>query len=46
MEIRGQVGHRRVDCACLDSKHHDLVIDGQGIPLAVSLSGGNRNDVT
>ncbi|WP_420713066.1 IS5 family transposase [Streptomyces sp. MMG1121] len=27
------------------SKHHVLV-DGQGIPLAVSLTGGNRNDVT
>ncbi len=28
-----------------DSKHHVLT-DGQGIPLAVSLTGGNRNDVT
>ncbi|MFD4688188.1 IS5 family transposase [Streptomyces sp. NPDC058219] len=27
------------------SKHHVLT-DGQGIPLAVSLAGGNRNDVT
>ncbi|WP_404827845.1 IS5 family transposase [Streptomyces aureocirculatus] len=27
------------------SKHHVLA-DGQGIPLAVSLTGGNRNDVT
>ncbi|MHC3392824.1 IS5 family transposase [Streptomyces lavendulocolor] len=27
------------------SKHH-LIVDGQGIPLAVSLTGGNRNDVT
>ncbi|MBT2399865.1 transposase, partial [Streptomyces sp. ISL-100] len=27
------------------SKHHVLV-DGQGIPLAVSLTGGNRNDIT
>jgi transposase len=27
------------------SKHHVLT-DGQGIPLAVSLTGGNRNDVT
>ncbi|MFD6967931.1 IS5 family transposase [Streptomyces sp. NPDC059949] len=26
-------------------KHH-LIVDGQGIPLAVSLTGGNRNDVT
>lgn len=23
-----------------------LIVDGQGIPLAVSLTGGNRNDVT
>lgn len=28
-----------------DSKHHVLV-DGQGIPLAVSPTGGNRNDIT
>ncbi|MFL1897618.1 IS5 family transposase [Streptomyces tauricus] len=27
------------------SKHH-IITDGQGIPLAVSLTGGNRNDVT
>ncbi len=27
------------------SKHHVLT-DGQGIPLAVSLTGGNRNDVS
>ncbi|WP_079133980.1 IS5 family transposase [Streptomyces sp. EN23] len=27
------------------SKHH-ILVDGQGIPLAVSLTGGNRNDVT
>ncbi|WP_449341991.1 IS5 family transposase [Streptomyces aurantiogriseus] len=27
------------------SKHH-VITDGQGIPLAVSLTGGNRNDVT
>lgn len=27
------------------SKHH-LIVDGQGIPLAVSLTGGNRDDVT
>ncbi|MEV8311152.1 IS5 family transposase [Streptomyces flavidovirens] len=34
-----------VDRARPGSKHHVLV-DGQGIPLAVSLTGGNRNDVT
>lgn len=27
------------------SKHH-LICDGNGIPPAVTLSGGNRNDVT
>ncbi|MFE7854079.1 transposase [Streptomyces sp. NPDC057403] len=27
------------------SKHH-ILTDGQGIPLALSLTGGNRNDVT
>ncbi|MFD8273206.1 transposase [Streptomyces flaveolus] len=27
------------------SKHH-VITDGQGIPLAVSLTGGNRSDVT
>jgi transposase len=27
------------------SKHH-IIVDGQGIPLAVTLTGGNRNDVT
>ncbi|MEU9271670.1 IS5 family transposase, partial [Streptomyces sp. NPDC048251] len=34
-----------VDRARPGSKHH-LIVDGQGIPLAVSLTGGNRNDVT
>jgi transposase len=34
-----------VDRARPGSKHHVLT-DGQGIPLAVSLTGGNRNDVT
>jgi transposase len=27
------------------SKHH-LLVDATGVPLAVSLSGGNRNDIT
>ncbi len=27
------------------SKHH-LICDGGGIPLAVTLTGGNRNDIT
>ncbi|WP_237552767.1 IS5 family transposase [Streptomyces sp. SID5789] len=38
-------GPSPVDRAWPDSKHH-LIVDGQGIPLAVSLTGGNRNDVT
>jgi transposase len=29
----------------LGSKHH-LLVDASGIPLAWSLTGGNRNDVT
>ncbi|MFB0631126.1 transposase [Streptomyces sp. AB3(2024)] len=27
-------------------QQYPLIVDGQGIPLAVSLTGGNRNDVT
>ncbi|MCX5165191.1 IS5 family transposase [Streptomyces sp. NBC_00053] len=38
-------GPSPVDRARPGSKHHVLV-DGQGIPLAVSLTGGNRNDIT
>lgn len=38
-------GPSPVDRARAGSKHHVLT-DGQGIPLAVSLTGGNRNDVT
>ncbi|WP_443060593.1 IS5 family transposase [Streptomyces sp. NBC_00459] len=38
-------GPSPVDLARPGSKHHVLT-DGQGIPLAVSLAGGNRNDVT
>ncbi|MET9669682.1 IS5 family transposase [Streptomyces sp. NPDC006475] len=38
-------GPSPVDRAPPGSKHH-LIVDGQGIPLAVSLTGGNRNDVT
>jgi hypothetical protein len=34
-----------VDRARPGSKHHVLT-EGAGIPLAVSLTGGNRNDVT
>ncbi|WP_455568977.1 IS5 family transposase [Streptomyces lincolnensis] len=38
-------GPSPVDRARPGSKHH-LVVEGQGIPLAASLTGGNRNDVT
>ncbi|MBJ6622177.1 transposase [Streptomyces sp. DHE17-7] len=38
-------GPSPVDRARPGSKHH-LVVDGQSIPLAVSLTGGNHNDVT
>ncbi|MFE0440113.1 IS5 family transposase [Streptomyces nigra] len=38
-------GPSPVDRARPGSKHHVLT-DGQGIPLAVSLTGENRNDVT
>ena len=38
-------GPSPVDRARNGSKHH-LLVDATGIPLAWSLSGGNRNDVT
>ncbi|MFK4548067.1 transposase [Streptomyces tendae] len=38
-------GPSPVDRARPGSKQH-FIVDGQGIPLAVSLTGGNRNDVT
>ncbi|WP_455431783.1 IS5 family transposase [Streptomyces flaveolus] len=38
-------GPSPVDRARPGSQHH-ILTDGQGIPLAVSLTGGNRNDVT
>ncbi|MER6640605.1 IS5 family transposase [Streptomyces microflavus] len=38
-------GPSPVDRARPGSKHH-ILVDDQGIPLAVSLTGGNRNDVT
>ncbi|WP_425424017.1 IS5 family transposase [Streptomyces ochraceiscleroticus] len=38
-------GPSPVDRARPGSKHH-LLTDAQGIPLAISLTGGNRNDVT
>ena len=38
-------GPSPVDRARIGSKHH-LLTDSHGIPLAISLTGGNRNDVT
>ena len=38
-------GPSPVDRARPGSKHH-LIAEAHGIPLAVSLTGGNRNDVT
>jgi len=38
-------GPSPVDRARTGSKHH-LLTDSGGIPLAISLTGGNRNDVT
>ncbi|MBT2873439.1 transposase [Streptomyces sp. McG7] len=38
-------GPSPVDHARPGSKQH-VISDGQGIPLAVSLTGGNHNDVT
>ncbi|MGQ5651501.1 IS5 family transposase [Streptomyces sp. EKR5.2] len=42
---RPKSGPSPVDRGRPGSKHH-IVTDAQGIPLAVSLTGGNRNDVT
>jgi transposase len=41
----GATGPSPVDRARLGSKHH-LLVDATGIPLAWTLTGGNRNDVT
>jgi transposase len=38
-------GPSPVDRARIGSKHH-LITDSAGVPLAISLTGGNRNDVT
>lgn len=40
-----QTGASPVDRGRAGSKHH-LITDGHGTPLAVILTGGNRNDVT
>ncbi|MFD5407730.1 IS5 family transposase [Streptomyces griseorubiginosus] len=44
-ERRPKTGPSPVDRVRTSSKHH-LITEGHGIPLAVSLTGGNRNDVT
>ena len=45
-EKRGaKTGPSPVDRGRAGSKHH-LLVDGGGIPLAWTLTGGNRNDVT
>ena len=38
-------GPSPVDRGKTGSKHH-LICDGGGIPLAMTLTGGNRNDIT
>ncbi|MER6565227.1 IS5 family transposase [Streptomyces sp. NPDC001093] len=38
-------GRSPVDRAKTGSRHH-VIVDAHGIPLAVTLTGGNRNDVT
>jgi transposase len=45
--LRGGVltGRSPVDRARLGSKHH-LIVDGGGVPLLATLTGGNRNDAT
>nr|WP_157121982.1 IS5 family transposase [Nocardia miyunensis] len=45
LERGPKTGPSPVDRARTGSKHH-LITEAHGIPLAVSLTGGNRNDVT
>ncbi|HME02806.1 MAG TPA: IS5 family transposase [Solirubrobacteraceae bacterium] len=40
-----QTGPSPVDRARLGSKHH-LIVDGNGTPLAFTLTGGHRHDIT
>src|ERR1044072_8821377 len=40
-----KTGKSPVDRSKLGSKHH-LLVEGGGIPLSVSLTGANRNDIT
>ena len=41
----GLAGPSPVERASTGSKHH-LLVDAAGVPLAVTLTGGNRNDIT
>ncbi len=43
--MRPKTGRSPVDRGRSGSKHH-LITDAGGVPLAVLLTGGNRNDVT
>ncbi len=40
-----RTGKSPVDRSKLGSKHH-LLVEGQGIPLSMSLTGANRHDIT
>jgi len=40
-----KTGKNPVDRRKLGSKHH-LLVEGQGVPLAMSLTGANRHDIT
>jgi transposase len=40
-----KTGKSPVDRSKLGSKHH-LLVEGQGIPLSMSLTGANRHDIT
>jgi IS5 family transposase len=42
---RGTTSARRRSTAATPAKHH-LIVDAHGIPLAVTLTDGNRHDVT
>ncbi|MFC9738401.1 IS5 family transposase [Streptomyces noursei] len=45
MKGGGATGPSPVDRGKTGSKHH-VIVEAHGIPLAVALTGGNRNDVT
>jgi transposase len=45
MKGGNKTGRSPVDRGRTGSKHH-VIVEGHGIPLAATLTGGNRNDVT